>query len=121
MSRCQPTSRIFHAITSLAPSAFPPPKLSPKKTPLRPESKTHNINTAANRAPRRAAAGPNARAAPPVNGEDKLEPVGENGLDEDRRMPDELRLEGMELTTVVVGNGGIAVEWVAVEDAGRLL
>lgn len=121
MSRCQPTSRIFHAITSLAPSASPPPKLSPKKSPLRPESKTHNINTAANRAPRRAAAGPNARAAPPVNGEDKLEPVGENGLDEDRRVPDELRLEGMELPTVVVGNGGIAVEWVAVEDGGRLL
>lgn len=50
-----------------------------------------------------------------------MEPVGENGLDEDRRVPDELRLEGMGVNTVVVGNGGIAVEWVAVEDAGRLL
>lgn len=36
-------------------------------------------------------------------------------------MPDGLRLEGMELTTVVVGNGGMAVEWVAVEEAGWLL
>lgn len=121
MSRCQPTCCIFHAITSLLPSAFPPPKLSPKETPISSESKTHNIKTAANRAPRRAAAGPNALAAPPVNGDNELEPVGEDGLDEDRRVPEELRLEGMELTTVVVGNGGIAVEWVAVEDAGRLL
>lgn len=125
----QLTCRIFHAITSLPPSACLPPKLSPKETPLSPESKTHNINIAANRAPRRAAAGPNARAAPPVNrdGEPPVnvdgepEPEGENGLDEDRRVPEELRLEGMELTTVVVGNGGKTVEWVAVEDAGRLL
>lgn len=104
-----------------SPLRLSTPKLSPKETPLSPKSKTHNINTAANRATRRAAAGPNARAAPPVNGDDELEPVGENGLDEDPRVPDELRLEGMELTTVVVGNGGITVEWVAVEDAGRLL
>lgn len=67
-------------------------------------------------------AGPNARAALPVNGDDELESVGENGLDdEDRRVPEGLRLKGIELATVVVGNSGIAVEWVAVEDAGRLL
>ena len=78
--------------------------------PLSPESKTHNINIAASRAPRRAAAGPNARAAPLVNGDDELEPVGENGPNEDRRVPDGLMPEGLGLNTVVVGNGGIAVE-----------
>lgn len=76
-----------------------------------------------------AAVGPNARAAspvnrdgePPVNADGEPEPEGENGLDQDRRVPEEFRLEGMELTTVVAGNGGKTEEWVAVEDAGRLL
>lgn len=63
------------------PPSYPSPQ--PKETPLDPESKTHNINMAANRAPRRATAGPTVRAAPPVNGADELEPLGENGTDED--------------------------------------
>lgn len=93
-----------------SPHPLPLPQLNPKETPFSPESKTHNIKIAANRAPTRAAAGPDARAAPPVNGDDELEPVGETGPDENRRVPDELILEGLGLTTVVVGNGGIAVE-----------
>lgn len=36
-------------------------------------------------------------------------------------MPDGLKLEGLELATVVVGKGGIVVERAAVEEAGRLL
>lgn len=74
------------------PLLLPQIKPNPNETPLSPESKSHNVNIAANRAPRRDAAGPNARAAPPVNGDDELEPVGENGADEDRRVPDELVL-----------------------------
>lgn len=72
-------------------------------------------------ATRRAVAGPTVRAAPPVNGADELEPLGENGLDEDRRVPDGLKLEVLEFAAVVVGNGGMAVERAAVEEAGRLL
>lgn len=72
-------------------------------------------------ATRRAVAGPTVRAAPPVNGADELEPPGENGLDEDRRVPDGLKLEVLEFAAVVVGNGGMAVEKAAVEEAGRLL
>lgn len=36
--------------------------------------------------------------------------MGEIGPNEDRRVPDELMLEGLGLNTVVVGNGDIAVE-----------
>lgn len=106
-----------HVISSMRLiSHTPSPFHSPNSTqmPLSQESKTHNINIAASRAasraPRRAAAGPNARAAPLVNGDDELEPVGENGPNEDRRVPDGLMPEGLGLNTVVVGKGGIAVE-----------
>lgn len=114
----QSTCHICHGINP-RPSISPPPP--PKKTPLNPESKTHNINIAAKKAPRRAASGPNVRAAIPVNGADELEPLGENGADEYRRVPDGLELEELESATVVVGNGGIAVERAVVEEAGRLL
>lgn len=36
-------------------------------------------------------------------------------------MPDGLILEGLELATVAIGDGDIAVERAAVEEAGRLL
>lgn len=76
---------------------------------------------AANITTRRAVTEPTVRAEPPVNGAEELEPLGENGLDEDPRVPDGLILEGPELAEVVVGNGGMAVEKAAVEEAGRLL